>query len=334
MLQRCNGLFRRLTLGVGFMVAIATAGTASAEMTLKLGWTTADSKVDPYSIMAHYFAEEIEKAAPGDYKVQFYANHQLGNEDEMLQGLQLGTLELSVITGTFIGNIVPSFQLNDLPFLYASNEQAHAVLDGKVGELMFKQLLGKGIVGLGFAEAGFRDVINNKRPINVPEDLSGIRLRVQPSEIFLDSFRALGANPVPMPWSDVFTAVQQGTIDGLEIPLAVIYANKYPEVTKYLSLTNHSYNAPVVLVSGRAWKKLDASQQEVMRKAARIAIDRQRKTVAANDSKVLQDIKDAGMQVNTVPDLSVFRARVSSVYDKYRSSIGAEILDTALGQAK
>jgi len=330
---RINRLFRQIALGLGIAAAMA-ASAATAQTTLKLGWPTADSNVDPYSIMAHYFAEELEKAAPGQYKVQFFANHQLGNEDEMLQGLQLGTMHVGVITGTFIGNIVPSFQLNDLPFLYSGNKQAHAVLDGKAGEIMFQQLSKKGIVGLGFAEAGFRHVINNKRPIKTPEDLAGIRLRVQPSDIFLDSFRALGANPVPMPWSDAFTAVQQGTIDGLEIPLAVIYANKYPEVTKFLSLTNHTYNAPGVLISGQTWKKLSAAQQDTMRKAARTAIDRQRATVAANDAKVLQDIKNAGMQVNEVPDLSRFRDRVSSVYDKYRKTIGADVMDAALKSSK
>jgi len=316
------------------VLAAAPAAAAPAQATVKIGWATADSQSDPYAITAHYFAEELEKAAPGRYKVQFFGNHQLGDETQMLQGLQLGTLEFGVFTGTYVGNIVPAFQLNDLPFLYADNKQAHAVLDGKAGELMTAQLAGKGLVGLGFAEAGFRHVINNKRPVAKPEDIGGIRLRVQPSDIFLDSFRALGANPVPMSWSDVFTAVQQGTIDGLEIPLAVIYANKYPEVTKYLSLTRHTYNALSLLASAQTWKRLDPEAQQAIRQAARKAVERQRETVAANDTTMLENLKAAGMQVNDVADPAAFRERAAKIYDQYRKSIGADVLDAALEQVK
>lgn len=327
-----NKFLRRLMLGLAVMTTVTVMSIASAAPPLKIGWTTSDNPTDPYAITAHYFAEELQKSAPGKYDVKFYPNHQLGNDEEMLQGLQFGTLDVGVITGTLIGTIVPAFQLNDLPFLYANEKQAHTVLDGKVGDLMFKELAKKGIVGLGFAEAGFRNVINNKRPINTPEDLKGIKLRVQPSDMFLDSFRALGANPVPMPWSDVFTAVQQGTVDGLEIPLAVIYANKYPEVTKYLSLTNHSYNALGLLISGKLWNKLDAQQQNTMRNAAHAAIERQRATVETNNGKILADIEKAGMKVNKVSDQPAFREKVSGVYSKYRNSIGSEILDGTLKQ--
>src|SRR5690606_35288487 len=244
-----------------------------------------------YAITAHYFAEELEKAAPGQFDVKFFPNHQLGNDAKMVQGMQFGTLDAGVITGTLIGTIVPAFQLNDLPFLYANSEQAHKVLDGKAGELMFKELAKKNVIGLGFSEAGFRNVINNIRPIRTPHDLKGIKLRVQPSDMFLDSFRDLGANPVPMRWSDTFTAVQQGTVDGLEIPLAVIYANNYPEVTKFLSLTRHSYNALGLLISEKTWSKLDEAQQKTVREAARSAVTRQRKTVGDNNQSILEKIK-------------------------------------------
>lgn len=316
------------------MCAAATFSAVAAQTTLKLGWTTSDSEVDPYAITAHYFAEELEKAAPGQFDVKFFPNHQLGNDAEMVQGMQFGTLDAGVITGTLIGTIVPAFQLNDLPFLYANAQQAHQVLDGKAGELLFRELAKKNVIGLGFSEAGFRNVINNVRPIHTPKDLAGIRLRVQPSDMFLDSFRDLGANPVPMPWSDTFTAVQQGTVDGLEIPLAVIYANKYPEVTKYLSLTRHSYNALGLLISGKAWGKLNADQQQLVRKAARAAITRQRETVAANNQSILEKIRAAGMQVNEVDDVDAFRKLVSGVYAKYRDSIGTDVLEAAMSQIK
>lgn len=314
--------------------ALGVSSVSMAQTTVRLGWTTSDGETDPYAIAARYFAEELENLDPGAFAVRFYPNHQLGNEEEMMQGMQLGTLEAGVITGTQIATVSSAFQLNDLPFLYTDNAQAHAVLDGEVGDMLMASLERDGIIGLGFAEAGFRHVINNTRPVATPDDLSRIRLRVQPSDLFLDSFRALGANPVPMAWSDVFSAVQQGTVDGLEIPLAVIYANQYPEVTSYLSLTNHSYNALGILVSAQMWNRLDEAGRETVRQAARRAIERQRETVASNNETILDNIRAAGMAVNAVDDAAAFRDRVADVYESYRSAIGSEILDKALEQVQ
>ncbi|MCP1675757.1 tripartite ATP-independent transporter DctP family solute receptor [Natronocella acetinitrilica] len=334
MISMKNRSSRTLLLTALTAAAVGVSSASLAQTTVRLGWTTSDGQTDPYAIAARYFAEELENLAPGSFDVRFYPNHQLGNEEEMLQGMQLGTLEAGVITGTQIASVSSAFQLNDLPFLYADNAQAHAVLDGEVGDMLMASLEREGIIGLGFAEAGFRHVINNTRPVATPEDLSRIRLRVQPSDLFLDSFRALGANPVPMAWSDVFSAVQQGTVDGLEIPLAVIYANQYPEVTEYLSLTNHSYNALGLLVSAQMWNRLDDDGKETMRQAARQAIERQRETVATNNETILDSIREAGMTVNEVDDPAAFRDRVADVYESYRGAIGSDVLDKALEQVQ
>lgn len=319
-------------IGLAASMLLGAASLSHAQVTIKLGWTTADSKVDPYAIAAHYFAEELESAAPGEFNVQFFPNHQLGNDTAMLQAMQFGTMGAGVITGTQVGTLEPAFQLNDLPFLYANNQQAHKVLDGDVGKTLLSKLDAKGIVGLGFPEAGFRHTINNKRPIHTPADFNGVKLRVQPSDLFIASFRAIGANPVPMAWSDVFTAVQQGTVDGLEIPLPVIYANKYPEVTKFLSLTSHTYNALALLMSKQTFDKLSADNQALVRKAAQRAIQRQRETVEANNDNVLEQIRAAGMKVNEVDSVDAFRSKVADVYDEYRDKIGADIVDAALKQ--
>lgn len=318
--------------GLLLVMLLIFAGVAEAAHTLRFGSTDPDNKTDPYAIAAHDFFDALEKAAPGEFKAQFFPNHQLGNEIAMLQDMQLGTLDGGVITCTQIGSLVPAFQLNDLPFLYKDNRQAHAVLDGDVGKKLIADLAAKGIVGLGFAEGGFRNVINNVRPVHTPADLKGIKLRVQPSDLFIAAFRALGANPVPMAWSDVFTAVQQGTVDGLEIPLAVIYANKYPEVTKYLSLTRHAYNAIAVLVSKQYFDRLSPPLQQAMRTAAKQAIEHQRKTVEADNKTVLDKIRKAGMKVNKIDDIGAFRDKVKPVYQQYRDKIGPALLDEALKQ--
>ncbi|MDN3516284.1 TRAP transporter substrate-binding protein [Aquisalimonas lutea] len=321
----------QLLIGATTAALLATS-VAGAQTTLRLGWTTSDSETDPYAIAARYFAEELENEAPGEFDVRFFPSNELGDESEMLQGMQLGTLDAGVITGTQIATVSSAFQLNDLPFLYASNEQAQRVLDGEVGQTMLASLESEGIVGLGFAEAGFRHTINNERPIHTPEDMEGLRLRVQPSDLFIDSFRAIGANPVPMAWSDVFTAVQQGTVEGLEIPLAVIHANNYPDVTEYLSLTAHSYNALGLLVSKQTFDQLSEANQEAMRAAARTAIERQREQVAANNDEIARSIEEAGMEINEIDNVEAFRSRVEGVYEEYREAIGSDLLDMALEQ--
>ena len=310
--------------------ALATPILASAATTIRLGWTTADSSVDPYAIAARYFAEELEAAAPGAFSVKFFPSNQLGNDTDMLQGMQFGTLDAGVITGTQLGTLNKSFQLLDLPFLFKDQEQAHKILDGEVGQELFQRLEKQGIVGLGFAEAGFRHTINNRQPINTPADLKGIKLRVQPSDLFLASFQALGANPVPMAWSEAYTAVQQGTVDGLEIPLAVIYANKYSGAVKYLSLTNHTYNALPLLMSKQALSRLPQEQQQAIRTAARKAIERQREEVAKNEQALIEQIKSDGMQTNEVADTQAFREAVRPVYERYRTQIGAALVDQTL----
>ncbi|WP_129142023.1 TRAP transporter substrate-binding protein [Modicisalibacter coralii] len=321
---------RSLFSGLIMAGTLAITSQALAATTIRLGWTTADSDVDPYAITAHYFAEELDKAAPDEFEVKFFPNHQLGDDTEMLQGMQLGILDAGVITGTQISTLDTAFQLNDLPFLYANSQQAHEVLDGEIGQALMDRLDAQGIVGLGFAEAGFRNTINNVRAIQTPDDFDGIKLRVQPSDLYIASFRALGANPTPLAWSEAFTAVQQGTVDGLEIPLPVIYANKYPEVTKYLSLTQHTYNALGLLISKQTFKSLSADQQATVRQAAQKAIARQRETVASNNDKILDQIESQGMQVNRVENVAAFRDKVKPVYEEYRDKIGSDLLDRAL----
>lgn len=326
---------RKLWLAPLLFLLLAMGMSAHAAPTvLKIGWPSADSPSDPYAIAAHTFAEELEKLAPGQYKVEFFGSNQLGDEAQMVQSLRIGSLQMGVLTMTPIGKTVASFQLNDLPFLYSTADQAYRVLDGRAGEIMTEQLAAKGIIGLGFVNAGFRYAINNVRPITKPEDMAGIKFRVQPSPIYLDAFKALGANPVPMAWSDVFTATQQGAVDGLEIPLAVIYTNKFPEITKYLSLTRHTINTPCLVMSGQTFKKLSEQAQNDIRTAGRLTVARQREAMEGITAGILQKLKDAGMQVNDVEDSNAFRDRVTGIYEQYRSVIGSDVLDAAMAEVK
>ena len=301
----------------------------AADVTLKLGWTTSDGAKDPYAIAARAFADALQAEAPGAFEVQFFPNRQLGDEKEMLEGLSFGTLDAAVIA-----NIEPAFQLNDMPFLYSSEADAHKVLDGEVGQAMLAKLASRKIVGLGFAEGGFRNMINNVRPVSAPADVEGVKFRVMQNPVFIGMFKSLGGNAVPMAWGETYTAVQQGTIDGLEIPVAVIKSNKYAEVTKYLSLTKHTYSALGMMMSQKAFDKLSSKQQAAVCAATTAAVKAQRTQVAANTAEIIAALKAAGMEVNEVSDPAAFRGLVGGVYEEFKPGIGAELFDKALAQVQ
>lgn len=316
------------TLSAAFLSAAALPATAAD--TLRVGWTTSDSAQDPYAIMAHNLKAELEERLPGKFGVQMFPNNQLGDEKQMLEGLQYGTLDVGIITNATIANLDPVFQLNDMPFLFADESQAHSVLDGEIGQEMLSKLSSKGMIGLGFAEGGFRHMINNTRPVAAPNDVEGVKFRTMQNPVFIGMFSSLGGNPTPMAWSETFTAAQQGTIDGLEIPLAVIAANNYPEVTKYLSLTKHTYSALGIIVSERTFGKLSEEEQAAFKAATSAAIEKQRTQVAEASAALIEQLKAAGMTVNDIEDPAAFRKEVLPVYDEFKGAIGEDLFDKAL----
>lgn len=322
----------RRALATAFAAGIAfTALPAFAQTTvIKLGWTTSDGATDPYAVGARAFKELIEANSGGRLEVQLFPNRQLGDEKPMVDGMRLGTVDAGIITNAVVAQVEASFQLNDLPFLFENEEQAAAVLDGPVGGKLAANLESKGIKVLGFMEGGFRHMINNVRPVEKPDDVQGVKYRVMQNPVFIGMFSSLGGNAVPMAWGETFTAVQQGAIDGLEIPLAVIDQNKYFEVTRYLSLTNHTYSAIPLLVSKRFFDRLPEDLQQVVAEAGVEATARQREATRAVTQELVASLEAAGMTVNYVEDFAPFRQAVANVYEQFRGSIGSDLLDEAL----
>lgn len=316
------------------VIGLAAPAAWAGPQVLKIGWTTSDGPTDPYAIAAREFKKALDAAAPGQFDVQFFPNRQLGDEKEMLEGMSFGTLHMGIITNAPIASIEPAFQVNDMPFLYSDEAQAHKVLDGAVGQALLGKLAKKKIKGLGFAEGGFRQMINNVRPVAEPKDVEGIKWRVMQNPVYLGMFRALGGNAVPMAWGETFTAVQQGTVDGLEIPIAVIMNNGYFEVCKYLSLTNHTYSALGVLMSQKVFDKLSDANKKAVLQAVKTATASQRKISETNEDKIKQTLASKGMQINKIKDPAAFRAKVKPVYDEFKPSIGADIMDQVLAAVK
>lgn len=301
---------------------------------LKFGWATADSPQDPMAIGARAFKTALESSSKGTIEVQLFPNRQIGDDRPLLEGMRMGTVDLAIVTNAVVAQIEPAFQLNDLPFLYASEAQARKVLDGKVGAELARRLNAKGITVLGYMEAGFRNMINNKKPVQEPADVVGVKYRVMQNPVFIDMFNALGGSAVPMAWGETFTAVQQGTIDGLELPLSFIDSLKVYEVTKYLSLTNHTYTSLELLASNRTLAKLTPEQRKLVMEAGKVAVEQQRKTSHEQTQQMLGVLQGKGMQVNKVKDPAAFRQAVAPMYEKFKGSIGPELLSTALEEVK
>jgi tripartite ATP-independent transporter DctP family solute receptor len=316
------------------LVAVATMlGSASViAQDLKLAWLTADSKTDPYAITAHAFKDALERRLPNGIMVNLFPNRQLGDDKEILEGLKFGTIDLGIITNAVVANVEPTYQLMDLPFLFGNSEQAHRFLDGDIGTQLKNNLLDNGIYSLGIAEGGFRNMINSVRPVYSPADIVGVKYRTMQSPVFIEMFNSLGGSPVPMAWGETFTAMQQGTIDGLEIPSAVVKSNNYADVAKYLSQTRHTYSAIHLLMSKKKYDKLTPDVKQAINEAGIEAVNTQREAVAILEQKVLNDLQEAGMKVNEINDPAEFRALVAPVYKKFEASIGSELLNSALKQ--
>lgn len=324
--------FTRRTLGAAALGLAAAPAIVHAQgrTVLRIGWTSGDGAQDPYAIGARLFKQALERRVGERVDVQLFPNRALGDERPMLDGMRLGTVDMGVITNAVIAQVEPAFQVNDMPFLFSSEEQAHRVLDGQVGQALRTRLEARGVIPLGYMEGGFRQMVNNVRPIVRPEDLRGIKFRVLQSPIYIEMFRSLGGNAVPMAWGETFTAVQQGAIDGLEIPLGIIEQNKYYEVTKYLSLTGHIYSMIGLLMAKRSFDRLPTDLKGPVQEAAVEATRAQRTANAAANTGFLESLRRNGMQINEVPDKAAFRRGVLPMYESFRGQIGADIVRDAL----
>jgi tripartite ATP-independent transporter DctP family solute receptor len=283
----------------------------SAE-TVNIGIVTAPNFVHTYA--AQKFKEEVDKALPGKYDIVIHHSAALGSETQVLQQLQLGTVQMTVCTTGPVEAFVPEIKALEMPFLFNSYEAADKVLDGPIGSDILKRFDKVGLVGMHFLDNGFRNVTNSKHPVNTPDDLKGLKIRTMESPTHLAIWRAIGANPTPMAWP-ITTQLQQGVLDGQENPIAVIYAAKLNEVgQKYLSLTRHVYSALVFVGSKAFMDKLPAADRKVFFDASRTASVAGRHFVRDNEASQLASLKAAGMQVVDTPDYGAFRAKTQPIY--------------------
>jgi tripartite ATP-independent transporter DctP family solute receptor len=308
---------------IGLLALCLTAGAQAQDIqdrTIRFGHL--NNPDHPVSFGVKRFAELLAKKTGGKFKVQEFPSNQLGNEMQQQSALQGGVQEMSAPATTSLAGIVKEFGLVDFPFAVSNFAQADALLDGPFGQALIAKLPEKGLVALGYWDLGFRNVTNSKRPITKPEDLDGLKIRVIPNPVFLETFKAFKANPVPMPFAELYGALEAKAVDGQENPYAVILSNKMFEVQKYLSATNHVYAANIMLVSKKFWDRLSPAEQKIMHEAADEARSYQRQVSRAAAQKAVGDLQAKGMQINQIAPAEVARMKAIAkpVTDKFAAS--------------
>jgi TRAP-type transport system periplasmic protein len=327
---------QRIAIGITLVAAVSTQATAQAPVVMKFGTTVAPG--NPSTDAATEFAKIAGERSNGRLKIEVYPSGQLGRgENALMEGLLFGAVDITLSGSAPIGGIFePAFQALDLPFLWTSREQVWKVMDGPVGQELFKKLEAKGFKGLCFSGGwGFRHMMSNKRAVTMVDDMKGQTIRVQESPTYIGMMKALGANPVPMPFGELYLAMKQGTIDGMELPPSSMVSEKFHEVTKYYSLTQHSYSPIGLYMSTRKYQATPAELRKVLDEAARAACEFQRKDEVEKDIAGLDQIRKAGVQINELKNLQQFQDRMAPVYQSVEGKVGKDFMSrlTAAVQA-
>ena len=333
---RCANASR---LGVVGLLALACVGGGPAQaqtpITMKIG--TVNAGESPRNQAANEFAKAVAEKSGGRIKGEVYINNQLARgEGATLEGVQIGTIDLAPVGSAPIGGIFePAFLPLDLPFLWSSREQVWRVMEGPIGQELFRKMEGKGVKGLCWGGGwGFRHMQSNVRAIVTPDDMKGQTVRVQESPIYISMMKELGANPVPMPWGEVYLAMKQGTVDAMESPVFTVVSDKFYEVTKFYSLTKHTYPPIAWFTNLKKYQALPADLRQAVDDAAKAACMKDRQAEIEGEKAGLAEIEKRNVKVNEVKDLKAFQARMKPAYDLVVAKVGKEWLDQVMAAAK
>ena len=316
---RLTRLLSALTLGLGL------AMTAHAQTAMKNSISVAQNSHQGVGI--DVMAREVEKRTNGRIKIQNFYSGALGAEAASIEAVQLGTQELTFTSTGPVPNFVPAVRILDIPFLFRDKAHARAVLDGPIGQDLLKEFESKGFKALAWGENGVRHMTNSKRAVNAPEDLKGLKMRTMENPVHIAAYKGFGIIPTPMAFTEVFTALQQGTVDGQENPLSVIMAAKFDQVQKHLTLTGHVYSPAVMLMNKASFDKLSPADKQAFLDAAKEAVKANRARVDEDDAKGVAELRSKGMQVIESPDKAKFQAALGPVYADFEKQFGKANID-------
>lgn len=305
------------------LVAVAAAlaaSAASAQTTIRI--THATPATSHYGVGTQTFCAEVEKRTNARFKCQIQPN--TGDERASIEGVQLGSLDATNTSTGPVSNFVPEVGIVDIPFLFRDYAHARGVLDGPIGQDLLAKFQAKGLIALAWTENGLRHLTNSKRAITKPDDVKGLKVRTMQNPVHIQAFQSIGVQPTPMAFSELFTALQQGVVDGQENPIPVILSGKFSQVQKHLSLTGHVYSPAVLLLSPALWGKLNDADKASFRDAAKAAAAAQRKKVNDDESTGIAQLRSEGVEVVTNVDGAAFRAAMTPVWSEFAKKYGAE----------
>ncbi|WP_208510794.1 TRAP transporter substrate-binding protein [Variovorax paradoxus] len=310
------------------LAATAALGLAHAQAG-KFGYGASDD--NSQGLAAKRFSELVKTRTGGRINVNTYGSGKLGTDAQMQSALQGGVQELMVGPTSGLVGVVKEYALLDLPFLVSSFKEADSLLDGPVGQSLFQKLEAHGLVGLAYWENGFRHLTNSRRPVGKLEDIAGLKIRVIPNPVYIETFKALGANPLPLPYTELYGALETKSVDAQENGLGLIESGKFYEVQKYLTLSAHSYTPYIVLASRKWFDKLPEADRELVRKAAVDAGTYQRQINREETRKLVDQMKKHGLQVVDLPaaEANRMREKVKPVHEKFTEQIGAALMKQA-----
>lgn len=322
-MSKYRSLFRLAALAA---CALLSAAAAQAETVVKLGHVL--SPTSAFQVGGLAFADEVAKQTGGRYRIEVVPNGALGSEKELVEKIKSNAMDLALTTTGTMGNFVPEVLITDLPFLFRDYDHARKVLDGALGAELAAKSAEKGIVVLAWGENGFRHLSNSKHPVASAADAKGLKIRTMENTVHMQAFRALGTFPTPMPFTELYGAMQAGGVDGQENPLAIFVSSNFSKVQKYLSLTAHVYSPAPFIASGAFYDKLPPADQAAFKSAAAIAAKAMRKHVSAVEKSAVESLRAQGVEVVASVDHESFVALVKkSAYPQYEKRFGAEVIE-------
>lgn len=299
---------------------------ADAATTLRFGFAGSDS--DTQSLAAKEFAQLVKDGSNGELLVRPYGNSMLGNDQAMIAGVRGGTIELEMSGTPNFSGLTPRMSVLDLPFVFADSAHAYRVLDGEIGQKLLDELGAHNLKGLAYWEVGFRDITNSRKPVRVPDDVKGLKIRTSSNPSQIEAFRLLGANPQPLPLAELYNALEMRAVDAQEHPLSITWSSGFYEVQKYLSQTHHAYTALIVVMNKEKFDAMPEAQQKLLVDSARAAGRSQRQMNTENDSKFLVELEAKGMQIEKNVDREAFRKAVSApLRETFIKQYGSDLLE-------
>lgn len=301
---------------------------------IQVGHVSSEDMQDPYHRFAANFSKNVEEATDGSIKIEVITGGQLGQEREMFEGMQLGTVDMAIMTNSYASNFVKEAALFDLPFLFPDYDTANTILDGPVGQKVLGSFEGSGVTPLAWGVGGFRQLVTNGSGVRTPKDIVGKKIRSMGTDMYLATYAALGVNAIPMAYGEVIPALQQGTIDGLDLPLSVLAANRFYDVADYVSMLGHFYSPLIITISDSIWNDLSSEEQAILKQAAIDAGNEERKFIAENEVEKLKILTDNGMTAIENVDYEAFQQAVKVLYEEQKAVIGEDLVDELMEALK